>query len=295
MAGGRHQLQRQVLHPMKRSIWYEMGMRDGVFRGTVPAAFMNAAYRFFLTLRDQCRMNVYDSYRPSASETAFVFNARDKFGNWRGFDYRMFRDKFTFQAPPLGSPIPEELWTTGRPEWTKISFSEEELLGEEIIPHPYNADNTGRAIGRLSMSMQWETQRYKLIQKMRWCIIPLKVSVRYSHYNDWWREWYGNRACIDYNFPWEIYPQIKVSFSDYWTQEDTVYKIGIYAKKLHPDYRTPIEGCYWVKDKTFTTPPWPPDQRWFGESSLRIYGAVDLSTHPDYQHYFDLIEEESVI
>ena len=272
-----------------------MGMRDGVFRGTVPAAFMNAAYRFFLTLRDQCRMDVYDSYRPSASETAFVFNARDKFGNWRGFDYRMFRDKFTFQAPPLGSPIPEELWTTDRPEWTKISFSEEELLGEEIIPHPYNADNTGRAIGRRATSMQWELQRYRLIRKMRWCIIPLKVSVRYSHYNDWWREWYGNTGCMHYNFPWEIYPQLTVSVPDYWTREDTVYKIGIYAENIQPYTRSPLSGCRWISQKEFTTAQAPSDARWLGETHLRIYGAVDLSTPPDFQHFFDPIEEESGI
>ena len=193
-----------------------MGMREGAFRGTTPAIFLNEAYRFFLGLRDECRKEVYPGYITPESEKNYTFNARDKFGVWRGITDAIYQNRFTFQAAPLGSPIPEELWTTDTPQWVKSSFTEQEILNEEIIPHELTISH---GAPYRSMSMQWEKQRYRLIQKMRYCLIPLKILTTRGYDLSRWYEWYGNTGCIDKpSFSWESYPRIKVTVPDFWTK-----------------------------------------------------------------------------
>lgn len=269
------------------NVWYEMGMRDGVFRGTVPAAFMNETYRFFLNLREACRKIVNPAYITPESEKNYTFNARDRFGHWRGFDYDTYRDKFTYQPVPLGSPIPEEVWNAEKPEWKKTAFSEKELLNEEIIPHELTYGGRGPY---LNNTTQWEKQRYRLIQKMRYCIIPLQVAVRENYGNkDLWREYYGSTGCVDSAFfNWETYLQLRITVPDYWTKEGTCYKIGLFAENKDPYTKAPISGCRWEERRELTTSKAPADAPYLGRSVLRIYGAADLSTHPDYSKYFDL-------
>ena len=281
---------------MSESTWYRMGMREGVFRGTTPAVFMNELYKFFLNLRDQCRRDVYSTYVTPESEKNFNFTGRDKFGRWQGLGYDFYRSKFTYQPVPLGSPIPEELWTTENPEWKKTSFSEKELLNEEIVPHELTISYNGGPYK--SMSMQWEKQRYRVVQKMRYCIIPLKILTRDTWWDpsgERWYEWYGNTGCVDQgSFSWESYRQLKVSVPDFWTKEGTQYKIGVFAENNEPYTQAPVSGCRWFTQKELTTSQAPAGSKWRGSSTLRIYGAVDLSTHPDYSKYFDIepVEEK---
>ena len=271
---------------MSESIWYKMGMREGVFRGTNPATFLNEAYRFFLNLKDQCYRDAYNSWVTPESEKNYTFNARDKFGVWRGITDAIYQNRFTFQTAPLGSPIPEELWTTDTPQWVKSSFTEQEILNEEIIPHELTISH---GAPYRSMSMQWEKQRYRLIQKMRYCLIPLKILTTTGYDLSSWYEWYGNTGCIDKpSFSWESHPRIKVTVPDFWTKEGTQYKIGIFAKSSDNYTRSPLNGCRWFTQKELTTTAAPSGSPWTGSSTLRIYGAVDLSTHPDYSKYFDI-------
>ena len=81
-----------------KSVWYESGMRNGLFYGTVPAVFMNNLYQFFLNLRDQCRVEVSPGYVCPEHERKFYFNARDRFGHWLGYKPLIYRNMFTFTS-----------------------------------------------------------------------------------------------------------------------------------------------------------------------------------------------------
>ena len=270
-----------------KSVWYEMGMRDGAFRGTVPAAFMNCAYRFFLDLRDQCRKDLAPGYVCPEREKNFSFNARDKFGRWRGYEGDIYKKNFTFQAPPMGTPIPEELWSTSRPEWKKVRFTEEEILGEEIISY-------GDGPGYSFHSTEWEKQRYRLIQKMRYSLIPLQITFSTIDHTkqERWEEYYGNTGCIDREvFPWDSLYRLRVKIPDYWAQPGVPCKIGICAENLTSALNVPLNGCRWVAQKNFTTAGTADKKPWLGRSKLRIYAAVDLAGHPDYAKYFHQTQE----
>lgn len=278
-----------------KSVWYEMGMRNGEFRGVVPAAFMNSAYRFFLDLRDRCRQNINPAYTPPVHEQNFTFNGVDRFGYWRGWNnFDFYESFFTFQpsphGTPLGIPIPEELWKTAEPDWEKVFFTEEEILGEKTIHHPSMASQRGEGptAARYGNGTEWEKQRYRLILKMRYCLVPLQIYARRSYNDSTFYEYYGSRSgCINNSaFYWADYPQLYVKLPEYWTQEKTVYKIGIYAENLTSCSKVPLEGSRWISDKSFRTVREPAVNYWQSHSILRIYGAVDLSTHPDFKKYF---------
>lgn len=275
------------------SVWYEMGMRSGLFKGTNPATFMNCAYRFFLDLRYQCRKSWDPSIVLPDYETKFVFNARDK--NWRDFTNNFYRRYFTYREVPMGTPIPEEVWNSDKPTWEKTSFTEEEILGEKPIIHPLeDLSKPGGGKGQFSMTCDWESQRYRLIQKMRYCLVPIKIMVFEALYDKTWKNWYGNTGFLDRDgFGWEGYSRVRASFFDYWTQGNTVFKIGIFAENKTPGLKVPFNGGRWISQKEFTSAKAPDDDPWLGISTLRIYGAVDLSTHPDYEKFFDLEEPET--
>ena len=264
------------------SVWYQMGMRDGAFRGTVPAAFMNNAYRFFLDLRDQCRKVLSPGYIPPESENKFSFNARDRYGRWRGYPDIIYRNMFTFQQVPMGSPLPEEVWNAPKPKWDKVNFTEEEILNEEIIPF-------GTFRGKPADSTEWETQRYRLIQKMRYCLIPLLIEVSTLDYQkrETWQDYHYNSGCVDQEtFHWDYWYRLKVKIPDYWSQKNVISKIGINAENLTSANNVPINGSRWMEQKSFTTAKNTGNSLWLGTSKLRIYGAVDLASHPDFAKYF---------
>ena len=274
-----------------KSVWYESGMRNGLFYGTVPAVFMNNLYQFFLNLRDQCRVEVSPGYVCPEHERKFYFNARDRFGHWLGYKPLIYRNMFTFTSwqVPLGTPCTAALWNAPKPNFDKISFTESELLEEEeIYVHPVSL--SPGSSGWENKSTVWERQRYRLVQKMRYCFVPLHVRINVVESGkEVWRNYYGNTGCIDQAyFAWGAHRQVEIRFSDYWAQESVDYKMGICAESLSTFNDVPVEGSGWVKQKIFTTARAPSGGSWQGVSALKVYGVVDLATHPDFSKYFDI-------
>ena len=152
------------------------------------------------------------------------------------------------------------------------------------------------------MDPAWPVQRYKVIQQLRYITVPLDIRVEVQNWgtSEWyWVDWYseaGNSqyGCINKTvypyFDWIFLRKIEAKFADYWTQGNTVCKIGVFGEKPYDGYSIQIDGCFWVNDKEYSC------TRSSGvenpEQKLRIYGAVDLSTHPDFAQYFDITENE---
>ena len=277
------------------SIWHEMGLRNGCFQGTVPAAFMNAAYRFFLDLKTQCRQSVVPGYRAPEKDEQFSFTGRNRNGVWCDRQTfwnpgEFFREKFTFDKIPMGTPVTEEFWNTETPELTDevLQVSEKKILGEEVIPSPAESKVTLMLLNDVS----WEKQRYRLIQKMRYCIVPLKIIYRTKDYKYKWSKWYeylGNTGCIDKtSFDWSRYSQLRIQIPEYWAAETARCKICITARNNTPYYKVPVEGNILINGNTCTTSQLPGEELWYSNSQLRIYGLIDLATHPDWQKYFDI-------
>lgn len=272
-----------------------MGIRDGRFQGTVPAAFMNGAYRFFLDLKTKCRQSVVPGYRAPERDEQFSFTGRNRNGLWcdrTSFwnPEEFFREKFTFDKVPMGTPVTEKFWNAETPVWTDevLQPSEKTILGEEIIPSP--AESPMRIM--LLDDPSWERQRYRLIQKMRYCIVPLKIIYRTKDHKYKWSKWYeylGNTGCIDSKyFDWNQYSQLRIQIPKYWATETARCKICITAKNNTPYYKVPVEGNILIDGNACMTSPPPDKETWYSNSQLRIYGLIDLATHPDWQKYFDI-------
>lgn len=277
------------------SIWYEMGIREGLFTGTVPAAFMNAAYRFFLDLKTKCHQSINSKYLPAEKDDKFSFTGRNKNATWHDrqtfwMPSEFFRKNFTFDKIPMGTPVTEKFWNTETPELTDevLNPSETTILGEESIPSPAESKYTLMLLNDVS----WESQRYRLIQKMRYCIVPLKIEYRTKNYKYEWSSWYeylGNTGCIDkISFDWSRYSQLRIQIPEYWAAETARCKICITARNNTPYYKVPVEGNILINGNTYTTPKPPEKETWYSTSQLRIYGLIDLASHPDWQKYFDI-------
>ena len=277
---------------MSSSVWYEMGIRKGKFRGVVPVHFLDKACRFFSSLREECRKSLSPEY--AAGEKESTFSNKDKSGAWQvnsGNLWRLFSYEGNISGkpvPPLGTPVPEELWSGDPPDWSKNFFSEEEILGEKVIPHPLDNNRGG---GRfLRTPIGWEQQRYWLIQKMRFCIVPLKITWCSSFDNVWYEHsggYAGERGFINSDaFNWEGRKYLRLTFPDFFLQGACCCKIALAAEKISGK-KVPIEGKRWITGFPFTTAAPPGDESWDGISKLRVYGIADLSTHPGFASYFD--------
>ena len=277
-----------------KSLWYEMGIREGLFTGTVPAVFMNSAYRFFLDLKTKCRQSVVPGYRAPEKDESFTFYGRNRNGLWCDrqtfFDPKQFfREKFTFDKVPMGTPVTEKFWNAETPELTDevLNPSEKTILGEDVIPSP--AESPMRIM--LLDDSSWEKQRYRLIQKMRYCIVPLKIIYRTKDYKYKWSKWYeylGNTGCINTNnFDWSRYSQLRIQIPEYWAAATARCRICITARNNTPYYKVPVEGEILINGNTYMTAQLPGEELWYSNSQLRIFGLIDLATHPDWQKYFD--------
>lgn len=274
-----------------------MGIRDGRFQGTVPAVFMNSAYRFFLDLKTKCHQSINSKYLPAEKDDKFSFTGRNKNATWHDrqtfFDPKQFfLEKFTFDKVPMGTPVTEKFWNAETPELTAevLNPSEKTILGEtEIIPSP--AENPMR-ISMPNDSLAWQSQRYRLIQKMRYCIVPLKIEYRTKNHRYEWSSWYEYTYHTGYieddDFDWSRYSQLRIQIPEYWATATARCKICITAKKNVPGYKVPVEGNILINGNTYTTPQPPDKEIWENNSKLRICGLIDLVTHSDWQKYFDI-------
>lgn len=264
-----------------------MGMRDGAFALTDPAVFMDSVSNFFAELYYQSYLSVNPDYAfPSDEEDRyFSFDLRDKFGvdnlGYIGYGRRLTIRK---NRVPFGTYIPEERWNASQPDaWAQTLYTEEEILQEDLIPYPGDVRGFGGYPLRISLDPEWGEQRYRLIQKMRYCFIPLiSPEMRVNFVNDNELGWGGYRK-ITFRIP------------DYWRAGGTVHKIAVFIKDTYPDVfeETPPDACKWVTDGEFIIPARADGEVWKGKSQVRIFGCVDLSTHPDFAKYFDIGTNET--
>ena len=269
------------------SVWYDMGIREGRFTGVLPSHFLNAAYRFFFELYMRSHQSLEPEWLPQNFEkkNAFRFNGLKKW-YFDSTERSLLLSGFSFQSVPYGSPLTQEYWTSDRPEWSYDTLypTEAALIGEEIVSPPVRQMDFKKCLLR-SGEFLWEKQRYKVIEKMRFCTIPLEIRRRSRGDTDWTE--FPRKHHINQNLSWENENQYKITVPPYWCAGGTDHKIGIFAKTLSsPGLKTALEGCYWLKTDSFVTPLVPRNEAGFSE--VRIYGAVDLATHPDFKHYFQL-------
>ena len=266
------------------SVWYDMGIRDGNFTGVLPSRFLNAAYRFFFELYMRSHQSLEPEWKPWDFEKRdeFKFNGLRKW-DMDGDERRFLLNCFSFQSVPYGSPLSQTFWESSRPEWSYETLypTEAALIGEEIAPNPVQQLDFKKCLQRVG-NFLWEKQRYKVINQMRFCTIPLQVRYRTKTYPEWTA--YSQINHINATIGWQNEIQFKITIPSYWCADSVDRKIGICAKTLSENLKTALEGCYWRKTDLFVTDTVP--DRESGLSELRIYGAVDLATHPDFKHYF---------
>lgn len=263
-----------------------MGMRDGAFALTDPATFMDSVSNFFAELYYRSYLSVNPDYKLTwweEEDRFFSFDLRDKYGIWNypdggyGSHLTLRRNRV-----PFGTYMPEEMWSASLPAaWEQTSFTEEEILQEELIPHPadtrYDGTSDTERILKLSLSPEWGAQRYRLVQKMRYCFIPLII------------QGWGGEMINETWFNWAIRKKLTFRVPDYWRAEGTVHRIAVFMKNIYPDadYKTPADVCKWVTDGEFIIHERADGGYWEGASHVLIFGCVDLSTHPDFVKYFD--------
>lgn len=280
-----------------KSIWYEMGIREGKFCGVEQTKFLNTLYRFYYDLQQKCRASL-SPYNVLDGGWDFDFSGRIKCAPSIGehSDWASRVDKMCAPPPvPYGTPITQEYWNSAGPEWKEKDFktSVDNLLGQEKVNYPLYRDDTGlyffpRGLRRVG-ELDWEKQQYRIVSVMRYCIVPLlirndtggiKWSAGYMHSERF--EW-SNHSGRD--------TQIIFEFPEYWKK--ATVKVGVFAKNTSKDQslKVPVDGSFWANGKTPYIITTPDGTDYDAQSELRIYGAVDLATHPDFMKFFGDVDK----
>ena len=282
-----------------------MGLFDGRMNGVNPCTFLNAAYGLSHDLRQKMWPD-----RPILHTPEFDYTCHRKGTDGRGSQSFWPRENWYYSFPydelgwsQLGRPVPEEYWND-LPRWSEIyTYDEQMLIEEEIIPTPY------RQGGPSIADPAWPLQRHKVIQHMRYLSVPL--DIRTKEYNgqigvNEWKDYkdedhYYRDNCIDRdNFYWATTwgcVQVEARISEYWRQGNTVCKIGYegrwkddWDQQHHPP--APLNGCAWSNGNYFLSSEFNLPGYNHGRCIVKLYGVVDLATHPDFEQYFDINEEE---
>lgn len=267
----------------RHSVWYDLGIRDGEFHGVDPTRFLNTAANFFIKLKHSCRKSIMPGYTANNKALSYSFAGLCRWHGSQQLDWSnpYCKDRFIYQRAPLGTPItPENL--AADPIWDNnvTSPSLESILKEPRITREYAAGV------RFYDELEWQKQLMKLIQAMRYCIIP--IDVHYMLHDGIWREWYHATGCVNNNVYWSDKKRMHVRIPEYWDHEGLRFKLGVWAKKASEGEGVPVEGAFWVNAKEYTIVV-PPEL--YTNSLLRIYGVIDLSIHPDFREYFEHSEE----
>lgn len=276
------------------SVWSDMGIFDGRMNAVIPCVFLNTLYGFFQKIREKT-LPEYVHIRD------WDFSLLRKAGYW-GEEWRRIGDCLTFPTTGLnlGRPVPESYWNSV-PRWSTImGLDEKTILGEDVIPWPYYA---GGDIKRPAiMDPSWPLQRHKLVQKMRYISVPLKVRTLYYMYSSHsfvWTDYNWTYGSIDTDyFDWcgqdkaGEYRQVEAEIPEYWRQGNTVCKIGYEGGWYWPVQASepppPINGCAWHSGNRYLSAEYTEQYSFRG--FVRLYGVADLSTHPDFTQYFDINE-----
>ena len=279
------------------SVWSDMGVGDGRMNGVEPGAFLNAAYAFF----GEVRKHVWPD-RTSAWLPDWGFSLRRKAGererrNWNDWVLLGRYLSFPAETEALGRPIPETFWNS-LPGWNGIfAQTEETLLGGETVPCPYGSSPMRAEI----MDPAWPLQRYGIIRKMRYMTVPLNIRTKvYDPYTGsvYWTDHYSESYQYGYlntgGFYWNglddggRYICIEAQLPEYWAQGSTVCRIAFEGGWADPGSTyppPPVDGCGWHDGDRYFSGEYT--GQFSSRGVLRLFGAADLSTHPDFARYFD--------
>lgn len=231
------------------SVWGDMGIVNGKMFGVWPGVFLSAAYGFFAAVRAKA----YPSGLYNFPEQSFDFLRKAGTGLYVPTRRIALDRNYIF-----GSPVGAANWN-GLPDWpSSFALTEADLIGEALVPNPFN-------IWRDVSEPAWALQRYKLIQALRYIVIPLKITVYGQSHEDYF-----------VGIKWTDGEELTATMPDYWRQG--VSRIGIEGESGKP------VGTSWITSSSWS-------YTYHGEDvyqTLRIYGAADLSTHPDFSQYFDI-------
>ena len=262
-----------------KSLWYEMGLREGKFRSVEQSVFLNTVYSFYYTLQSRCRQTAGEN-RVLPCYYDLSFTGRSKWNpgkNGSNFE-ALVQEMCCFPPLPFGTPVTEEFWNSEKPLWDAeiLDPQMEKFIGEEILPYP-GRNTLPYGAWRRTGEPAWEKQQYKVIQQMRYCIVPLHISglgaeaahACFADYEDW--KWGSD--------------DIEIKLPGYW--DTGASRMGIYAREKISGDPPPIEGCFWVPGAdTYRVKSSGAVYRTV--STLRVFGVTDLAHHPDFEKYFDL-------
>lgn len=257
-----------------------MGIREGKFCGVEQTKFLNTLYRFHYDLHQKCRSSLgSDNVLPSYYDVTFT--GRAKWNQGGLYNFESYVDALcAIHRVPFGTLITQEYWNSAEPKWEAKTIEPDikDLLGEEKVTYPAFSSGIYVGIKRVG-DIAWEKQQYKLAKEMRYCIVPLILEGLGAEAN---RQGFANWV----NWTWDVVP-VKIQIPEYWKKADC--KIGIYAKVIDGMHPT-INGCFWVSGKTAYVKEPVADAR-ITRSEVRIYGAVDLATHPDFKKFFGDVDK----
>lgn len=272
------------------SIWSKMGLRDGKFIAVNPLAFMDGLWEFFLKLRIAQRTdNVLPPSWEWQKNFSFAWRVKSRVADAKT-PYGLLKFSYTDLDYFIGTFISPECWCA-TPEWDMSQFwrTEEDVLQEEIVLHPLlHLDMFNKAT--LAEDMKWQHQRYALIQRLRFMIIPMACLGKQG---DAWveisRDGYFYWPCLEdefncYPFHGHVIRGIKLVVPDYWAQEGVSYKIGIVINPSGHGHYIPLSGAFWHHAKEFVCET---KDNWDGYAEFSAFAVVDLSTHPDFAKFYD--------
>lgn len=247
-------------------------MSGGKFYGTKPCAYFNTLFYFFQKLHSEGKKICEDfglsttsgvgAYYASWGEgtTADGVRKDSLSGDMHNVINHLNENIFSYEIGYL--PLRKDFFDCETPVFNSCTTEAWRIdwIQEEIVK-AYDG-GLGKHWGVLwSHLMEWGEQKYKYVQLMRYIQVPVKVS----------------------------FSSLKYLTSDYFTMGDYLYTVELpsYWKKGGADSK--IAVIIFKEDDTYLS-------KWI-DSSIKItkkdgygfyvYGAVDLSTHPDFVGYFD--------
>jgi len=154
------------------------------------------------------------------------------------------------------------------------------------------------------MDPAWPLQRYELIRKMRYMTIPLNIRSKVRDPNTGavsWIDHYYQSYQYGYlntdNFYWNgrldtgRYILLEAEIPEYWTRGSAVCRIAFEGGWSEPDNGyppPPVAGRGWHDGGRYLAGEYA--GQFSARGIVRLFGAADLSTHPDFARYFDPIE-----
>ncbi len=273
------------------SVWSDIGIRKGEFFAVNPTLFLATVFQFFTETREVLyREWQFGASYPHEWRKSISFNwcsKRDEIytsgGHGGVFAENMLGLNIDLNSgPPLHDFtslfMPPDTWCA-RPGdvWDMPLFREDkDVFGDMLILHPLQQAQSGDAF--LADDIKWQHQRYELIQRLRFLVIPMAIYVKWTKDADW--EAYSDGMLGEVFNIFDGVWGIKAVVADYWARDGVSFKIGV---RSEGDF--PVVGNFWHNGKEFVFDNGENIGRF--NSYINIFAVVDLATHPDFEKYYD--------